>query len=222
MKIAIVGGQSRADFLIGLLLKKANKLLVINNEKHYCEYLAATHHIPVHFGDGSKMFVLDEAGVYGYDILIALTDNDADNLNICQLATRIFGIKRSVCTVSNPKNVELFKKLGVHTVISATYMLAQFIEQVSTVESLTSSLRLADNRVILSEIAVEATHPIVNKKIADIGFPKGVIISCLVRGIDIMVPNGQTVIMINDKLLIISSPQNQQAAITSVTGVNLK
>lgn len=222
MKIAIVGGQTRADFLIGLLLKKANQLLVINNEKNYCEYLAATHRIPVHFGDGTKLFVLDEAGVYGYDILIALTDNDADNLNICQMATRLFGVKRSVCTVSNPKNVELFKKLGVNTVISATYMLAQFIEQVSTVESLTSSLALADNRVILSEIAVESTHPVVNKKIADIGFPKGVIISCLVRDLEVLVPDGQTVIMSNDKLLIISSPQNQQAAIASVTGVRAK
>lgn len=222
MKIAIVGGQNRADFLIGMLLRKSNKLLVVNNDKGYCEYLAGKYGIPVYLGDGTKVFVLDEAGVYGYDILIALTDNDADNLNICQMATRIFNIKRSVCTVSNPKNVELFKKLGVNTVISATYMLAQFIEQVSTVDSLTNSLALVDNKVLLSEVAIEADYPVVNKKVMDIHFPKGVIISCLVRNFDVLVPDGTTIILKGDKLIVISSPQNQEAAIKAIAGGRIK
>lgn len=219
MKIVIIDGEKRADFLVGLLLKKTRELLVINSDREYCKYLAETHGIPVYFGDGSKKFVLDEAGIQDSDILIALTDSDADNLNICQTATRSFGVKRTVCTVSNPKHVELFKLLGVNTVISATYMLAQFIEQASTVESLTNSLAIADNKVLLSEVIVEDDYPVAGKKIADIGFPEGVIISCLIRNFEVVVPNGQTVILHKDTLLLVSSAQNQKKAIAAVTGV---
>lgn len=217
MKIVIVGGRNEADFLIGLFLKKSNKLIVINEDEKYCTYLSGTHGIPVFLGDATKQYVLSDAHIDNYDILIALTDNDADNLNICQTSKRIFRIKRVVCTVSNPKNVEIFKKLGVNTVISATYMLAQFIEQASTVENLTNTLSIADNKVLLSEVPVEYTYPVVGKKVMDIGFPKGVIISCIIRNLEVLIPNGQTTIESNDKLLIISSPQNQEIAISTVT-----
>lgn len=219
MKIAIVGGRTKADFLIEMLLKKNNQLIVINNDRRYCEYMAERYGIGVYFGDGSKQFVLDEAGIHGFDILIALTESDADNFNICQTAKRIFAVNKAVCTVANPKNVEVFKKLGINTVISATYMLAQFIEQVSTVEKLSNSLSLADNKIILSEVAVELDNCIVGKKIIEVGFPAGVIISCLIRDLEVIIPNGQTIILANDKLLIVSSPQNQERAINIVTEV---
>ncbi len=218
MKIAIVGGQNEADFLIGMLLKKSNMLLVINNDEKYCNYLATQHSIPIFNGDGSKQYVLDEARVHNFDILIALTDSDSDNLFICQSAKRMFGVKRAVCVVSNPKNVEVFKKLGVNTVISATYLVAQFIEQASTVEKLINTLSIADNKVLLSELTVEENYPVIGKKLFQIKFPQGVIVSCVIRNLEVLVPNGQTEIMTADKLLIISSPQNQNKALSVITG----
>lgn len=218
MKIAIIGGRNEADFLIGMLLKKSNKLLVINDDEKYCSYLASQHQIPIYNGDGSKQYVLEDARVHKYDILIALTDNDSDNLFICQAAKRMFGVKRAVCIVSNPKNVEVFKKLGVNTVISATYLVAQFIEQASTVEKLTNTLSIADNKVLLSEVNVEENYPIVGKKLFQVKFPQGVIISCVIRNLEVLVPNGQTEILVSDKLLIISSPDNQNKALSVVTG----
>ena len=47
------------------------------------------------------------------DIVIALREKDADNLEICQMAKRLFAVKKTVCTVRNPKNVEIFELLGV-------------------------------------------------------------------------------------------------------------
>lgn len=220
MKIALIGGRNKADFLVGLLLRKNNKVVVVNTDEKYCEYLSAKHAVTVYCGDGCKNYVLEDAQIDNFDILIALTDSDADNLWICQTAKKIFNVKRAVCTVSNPKNVEIFKSLGVNTVISATYMLAQFIEQASTVENLVKTLSIADNQVLISEVLVESAYPIVGKKVFEIKFPPNVIISCLIRNVDVIIPNGQTVILTHDKLLIISAPQNQQEAIFAVTGVS--
>ncbi|MEM1485764.1 NAD-binding protein [Oscillospiraceae bacterium PP1C4] len=148
MKIVIAGGQNEVDFLIGSLLEKKHKLVVINQDKAYCEYLAETHQITIINGDPCKQYVLDDAGIKGSDILIALTPNDADNLAICQTAKRIYGVKKVVCTVFSPKNVEVFKKLGVNTVISASNMLACYIEQAFTAESLRKTLSIENEQVI--------------------------------------------------------------------------
>lgn len=220
MKIVIAGGKNEADFLIRSLLDKKHSLIVINDDEKYCSYLSQTHRIPIVFGDPCKQYVLSDAGISDYDILIALKSDDADNLAICQSAKRIFGIKKAVCTVSNPKNVDVFKKLGVNTVISSAYMVANFIESASTIESLIKTLSIDDEKVILSEFLVGQSYPIVNKKIIDISFPKGIIISCIIRGNDVIVPNGQTIILLNDKLIIISSLQNQEIAVKIIAGGN--
>ncbi len=218
MKIVIAGGRNKADFLIRSLLRKNHKLIVINDDDTYCEYLAQTHDIPIVYGDACKNYVLREAKIQGADIIIALRPDDADNLAICQVAKRIFGVKKAVCIVSNPKNVEIFKKLGVNTAISATYLVANMVEQASTIGNFIKTLSIEDEKVILTEMLVDENFPVTNQKIMDISFPTDAIISCIIRGDDILVPNGQTVIFKNDKLLIISSPQNQDVAIRAVSG----
>lgn len=220
MKIVIVGGSNEADFLISSLLNKNHKLLVINNDEKYCNYLAVTHNIAIVNGDPCKHYVLDDAHIYNYDILIALEAQDADNLAICQAAKRIYGIKKAVCTVSNPKNVQVFKKLGVNTVISSAYMVANMIEQATSLENLIKTLSFEDEKIILSEILVDRSFPVVQKQIMNIDLPQGIIISCIFRGNDMIVPNGQTVLLIGDKLIILSSPMNQEAAIKAISGRN--
>ena len=87
--------------------------------------------MPVVCGDATKRYVLDDADIEGSDLIIALSDSDADNLVICQMAQRYFDIERQVCTVSDPRNVVVFKKLGISSVISATYTVARLIEEAS-------------------------------------------------------------------------------------------
>ena len=70
MRIVVAGGRTQADFLIGTLAKKKHKLIVINDDQQYCDYLASTHKIPVVYGDPSKYFVLEEAGIRDFDVII--------------------------------------------------------------------------------------------------------------------------------------------------------
>ncbi|RFZ78329.1 TrkA family potassium uptake protein [Lacrimispora amygdalina] len=132
MKIAVAGGRDEADFLTGLLLKNKHRLIVINDDRGYCEHLAAKYDkVSVINGDPGSEEILSDAGIRGFDIIIALSGKDADNLEICQMAKRLFSVKKTLCTVRNPRNVEIFKALGVDQVISAAYILAQYIQQPS-------------------------------------------------------------------------------------------
>ena len=131
MHILIAGGRSRTDYLVESLLENGNDVVVVNSDRAWCERLSSRHNVPVICGDATKRYVLDDADVEGFDIVIALTNSDADNLVICQMAQHYFGIERQVCTVYDPRNISLFKKLGISSVISATYLVAKLIEETS-------------------------------------------------------------------------------------------
>lgn len=131
MRVAIAGGRSRTDFLVESLVVDGNEVVVINGDRTWCEHMSARHGVPVVCGDATKRYVLDDADIEGFDLVIALSDSDADNLVICQMSQRYFDIERQVCTVSDPRNVVVFKKLGVSSVISATYTVARLIEEAS-------------------------------------------------------------------------------------------
>lgn len=131
MRVVIAGGRSRTDFLVESLVGGGNEVVVINGDRTWCEHMSSRHGVPVVCGDATKRYVLDDADIEGSDLIIALSDSDADNLVICQMAQRYFDIERQVCTVSDPRNVVVFKKLGISSVISATYTVARLIEEAS-------------------------------------------------------------------------------------------
>lgn len=218
MKIVIAGGDSKADFIIKMLRDDRHKVVAINEEKSYCEYLATVHNIPIIYGDPCKKHILDNADIKNFDVMIALKNSDADNLEICQMASKLYNIKKTVCVVSNPHNVEIFKTLGVNSPISATYVVANLIEQASTLDVFMKSLDLEDEKVIVTELIIEPDFPVANKKIMDIELPKNVIIGSIIREGKMIIPNGSTQILFEDKLIIISSKEDQLKAINAIGG----
>lgn len=219
MKIVIAGGKDEADFLTGLLLMGKHKLIAINGDMNYCEHLASIHDgLSVIYGDPCKEYVMEDAGIRGYDIMIALSEKDADNLEICQMAKRLFAVKKTVCTVRNPKNVEVFELLGVDRAISSTYMLAHYIEQASVVEDLVRVMPLENQKVLINEIKVKSDCPSVDKKIEEMQLPSSTIISCIVRETEVIVPNGQSKIMAGDRLVVMTTPQSQKEALMEILG----
>lgn len=143
---------------------------------------------------------------------------DADNLAICQTAKRLYRVKKTVAVVGNPKSVDIFKKLGINTAISATYMVAGFIEQMSVVENLVNCLPLDQGNLVINELMIGKNSPVAGKKLYEIELGDGVIICCIVRSSQIIVPKGQTAIQVNDKILVLSTPETQNEAILQIMG----
>lgn len=218
MKIAIVGGGKKVDFLANSLLKKGHELTIINDSEPDSKSFARSHEARVVCGDGSKPFILKDANIAGFDLMIALTPKDADNLVICQLAKKVFGIKRAFSVVSNPVNVEVFRMLGINTVVSATYILAVTIEQMAFVDQLSNSLPLENGKVQLLEITVPKESAAGGKQISELNFPEEAIIGCIIRGGRMIIPNGRTELRTGDKLIILTSSDSQTRVLHSIVG----
>lgn len=217
MKIVIADGGHAADYIVKAFHKRGNKLIVINPHRETANYLAQSNHIPVVYGAPSKIDILEEANIKDCDLFITLGFNDTNNYVACQLAKKLFGAKKCICTVSNPKYVDLYRSLGVDSVVSSTYLLASSIVSESSLESLSKTMSFEGDKIIMSEVVIHEHYGIANKMIMDINFPKTGTISCIYRKPNVIIPNGRVVILPGDKLFIVSSKKDQKNIIAFVS-----
>lgn len=209
MKIVLAGGHAETDFLVRMFSRSRHSLVVINADRDFCDFLCSAHGISVIQGDPTKAFVLDDAGITGADIVIALTPRDADNLVICQTAKRLFGVKRTIAVVSDPKNAGIFQKLGVNNAISASHLIAQTIERISIIEDLVRSVSLEDEKIVITEMKVGEGAVIAGKMLKDLGSTETFNISCIFRDPEVIIPKGSTEIHTGDRLLLVSASADQ-------------
>ncbi len=210
MIIAIANGNLEAAYVIDLFNSRKNKLIVINSSSDVAAYLMKKKHISVTVGNPWRDHILEEAGIRDADLFVSLCDHDADNYASCLLAKKVFHVKKCICLVQNPANVELYKRLGIDSVISSTYLLAQTIKNESSVDSLIKSLSLDNDRVSVLEATVSAKHRIANKRLMDIDFPKYASIAYIVRNYGFIIPTGQVVIRPKDYLVIACAKENEE------------
>lgn len=218
MNVVIVGRGKKLDFLIEALLKKKNKITIINDVESECKEIARRHDVQTVHGDGSKPFILADAGIGDAHLIIALTLADANNLVICQLAKKMFGVKRAFATVNNPKNVDIFHKLGVDTAVSATRFMAEMIEQMASVSEIVNYLPMENGAIQLMELMIKTGHPGCDKQLLHLSFPKNAIIGAIMRKNTAIIPNGNTQIEAGDKLIILVTKESRKHVLKALTG----
>lgn len=211
MKITIANGGHEADYIIKMFQRRRSDVIVINSDQTLCNYLSASNKIEVINGSPTKKYDLTLAKINNSDIFIALSNDDIENYVACKMAKRLFDVNKTIAIVRNPKNVEVFKELGVDAVICGTYLLAESIKSESSFEELINVLTLEEDKILLTEIVVKENDFIVNKMLGDVRFPSTANFCCVYRKPNVIIPNGKTIIKAKDKVLLVTTPSNQKA-----------
>lgn len=218
MNIIVVGGGKKVRFLAKSFFSKGYDVTVINNDAEFCKELARKYNIKIVNGDGTKSYILKDAGAASSDVVIALTPKDQDNLVICQLSSMVFGVAKTFSVVNDPRNIEIFKKLGVNTIISTASMISSLIEQKVFVDQITNLIPLEEGKVAVMELEVERDYPIANKSLKNADIPDKAIIGCIIREGSPIIPKGETMMQPQDKLIVLSLPSVQSEVLAAITG----
>lgn len=210
MNIIIVGEGKEVHFLIKSFISKGHNITLIINNKEMCKKFAKEYEeIDIVYGDATKPAILEDAGTVYSDIIIALTPHDPDNLMICQMAKELYGVSRTFAVVNDPKNVEIFKKLGLDTIISTVNIISSMIEQKVSIEEITNLISLDEEKLSIFEMKIVKNSPVIGKMLSEINIPNSAIIGCIIREGEAVIPRGETKICFDDKLIILSLPSEQ-------------
>lgn len=216
--ILLIGGFHKAKFLALSLLQKGYRVTVINNDYHSCQILAEIHSLEVIHGDGTKPYVLEEAGAAGMSIAIAMTPNDEDNLVVSEICKKKFRIRKTVALVGDPKKTDFFYRVGIDSVVCAINAIVGIIEQQAFINEMAMRIPLGQGRVSIVEVYINHCSPVADKKLWEIAIPENAIIGCILRGEESMIPRGDTRILQGDILLVISSVDQEKDVIKRLTG----
>lgn len=204
-RILIIGGYHKAKSLAHSLIHKGYFVTAINKDYGDCEKLAQVSKLNVVYGDGSKTFVLDEADASRCKVAIVLTESDEANLVICQLCKKMYHIPKTVALLNDPGKTEFFYKMGIDRVVCAINMITNIMEEEAVMDEMTNMIPINEGRIQIVEIIITKNANAIGKKLWELNLPKEVIVGCVLRGDQSLIPRGDTRIMEGDILVIISS-----------------
>lgn len=212
MKIVIYGANELAC-LIATRLFEEHDIIIIDDsdeengdsfEKLDLEYIK---------GSGSNINVLESVGIKDADIFIACTENDEANIVACLTVTNMAKLK-TVCFVSKKDNVDSLSlvrgskyqnELMIDYVLWPEELMTQEIFRIITVPNAIDVENFANGKARLFEYRVVETTKFINKKIKDCSFPEETLIVGITRDDTLFIPNGDTEILLNDKVIFMGS-----------------
>lgn len=207
MKI-IIFGANEVGAMIATQFYTANDITVIDDEKNKIDTF---NKLDISFIDGnaSCIEILKQADIKKADVFIACTASDELNIVSCLTAKRI----SSVCTMcfvrkeeykeslKITKDAEFNADFYVDYVIWPEELLTQEIFRIITVAKALDVENFADGRARLLEYKIAPNSILVNSMVKNCEFPKDTLIVGINREDELFIPNGETVLHQDDKVI---------------------
>jgi trk system potassium uptake protein TrkA len=157
-------------------------------------------------GDGSDQALLVEENIHDIDVVITVTDHEETNILASLLATRM-GAKKSITKISRFSYFPIMKAIGIEQVVSPRLSaINTFLQHIRKGKVLSDISIKGEQAEIIEAIALE-TSDIVDEPLKQIAFPKGAIVTGIIRKDNIIIPTGDSVIRPDDRVIIVARRQ---------------
>ncbi len=201
-RIFIVGGGEVGFYLAERMETTGYQVKVMERDEARCAFLAEklNKSLVIH-GDGTDQDLLREENVGDTDTFIAVTNDEEANVLTSLLAKRL-GVERCIALIDKPEYISMVPTIGIDVAVSPRLSSVSSILQFVRRGKIVSVTTLLEERVEAIETIAMETSDIVDRPIRDIKFPADAIIGAVVRGENIVMPLGDTVIRPGDKVVI--------------------
>ena len=211
--VMILGGSKIAYYLAKMLTTSGNGVKIIEKDHEKCQELSESlDKVVIIEGDGAEQEILLEEGLNSLDAFVALTGMDEENILIS-----IFASSHNVPTVITKVNRNelslLASKLGLDCIVSPKKIVSDVIVRYaralensrgSNVETL---YNIMDDKAEVLEFNVRSDFKQVNIPLRDLKLKPNILIAGIIRERKPIIPNGDDMIMKNDKVIIVTSEQ---------------
>lgn len=218
MHILIVGAGKVGYFLAKRLCQGKHRISIIEKDESTCEQIAKELEVLMINGDGCEPRILEEAGIERADVVAAVTGDDEDNLIICQLAKERFNIQRTVGRVNNPDNEHTFAELGIDVPVDSTKIIAKVIEEEVSFSDIVNLMSFKRGKLAIVRVDLPKDSPAINKEVKDIELPPDSVLVSLVRGEEVIVPKGNTVLLPGDDVIALTLIGNEPQLLNLLAG----
>jgi trk system potassium uptake protein TrkA len=148
---------------------------------------------------------------------VAVTEEHETNLVAGLLAKRL-GAGRAVVMVDNPELVRLVGGLDIDAIISPRVLVVGIALQHILGDRVRSVAQLLEDRIEILEAEVREGSALTKGTLAEAKLPRGVLVAAVSRGGQLFVPRGSDGAEAGDRVLIITTAENEPAVAKFLEG----
>ena len=219
-KILIIGGGNIGLNLAKLLEKNFEaRVKIIEKNKQTAENIATelSSSIVIH-GDALDEEILKEANIEDSETVLALTNDDENNIMVCVLAEKTGMQKRTIAIVNKSNYSLLQKSLNIDDLVDPRMTTVSRIMEHVHKGTIRTVYSLLDGTYEFIEAKILEKSELLNKSIKDYNLPEDIRIGAVVRKENVIIPRSNFIFE-KDDLVVFLAKREQLKEIESIFSV---
>lgn len=208
----IIGGGTICFYLAKILLESNIRVTIIDKDPQRCKMLS--DELPeanVICGDAANQNVLLEEGIENCESFVSLTGMDEENIFLSLYARRASKKDVKLITKINRINYDdIIGDMNLGSILNPQHIVAEYI--VRYVRAMENSIgsnvetlyNIIEGKAEALEFLIQAGSPVIGIPLSRLPLKKGVLIACIYRNRQVIIPNGQTMIEVDDRVIIVT------------------
>lgn len=205
-RVMILGGGN-----VGLLLAKALEARgiapkIVEPDEERCQFLASEldKSIVLKWDLSPYEELMEEEHVRDMDVFMALSEDEEKNILFALLA-KTMGAKRVIAAVHRISLIPMAYRTGVDVVVSSSLLAVNRILQYIRKGKVLNVAVLPEEQAEVIETVAMETSDLVKRPLKDLHLPPGTLVGAILRGDEVIIPRGDTLIQPGDKVTMVTS-----------------
>ncbi len=211
--VFVIGGSAIATYLCEELARNGYQVTLVEKDLEKCEKLSEMlPNVTIIHGDGSDQEMLTEEGFNETDAVVCLTGLDEENIIISMYAYKQH-IGKIVTKIDKVSLVGLMESIRMASVISPKDITSSRIIRYVRAKNNSRSgnvitlHKLLNNMVEVIEFEAKATSNAIDIPLRDMRLKEKVLIASIIRGKEVIIPNGNDKILAGDNVIVVTTTQ---------------
>ena len=211
--VMIIGGGRITYYLAKMLLNLNVQVKIVEHNEQRCKELCELlpKSLIIH-GDGTNQDLLLEEGIDSTDAFVTLTGFDEENIILSMYASAR-KVGKVITKVNRDSLIDLIEMAGLDSIISPKNITANQI--VRFVRALRNSLgsnvttlhKMVGGSIEALEFSAHENSPVIGTPLKELKLQPNILIACISRGTDIIIPGGGDQILPNDNVIVITGSE---------------
>jgi len=224
MKVIVCGAGQVGYHIARTLAAEDNDVTIIDHDQEVVEKATNALDVKGVTGHASHPDILEQAGVAGAELLVAVTHADEVNMIACQVAHSLFEVPTKIARIRSQSYLkpiwsELFSRdhLPIDVIISPEIEVARAISRRLQVPGAFDMIPLADDRVRLIGVRCGPETPVIDTPLRQVDalFPDlNVIVVGIVRNGRAFVPSDEDSMLAGDEVYFIAETAHVERTMT--------
>ncbi len=212
MRILIAGAGTIGFHLTSALAREGLDIIIIDPNANRLSRLENNVDCQIITASATSPQVLEDAQIRQVDMVIAVTDSDAINITICQLAA-FYGVKRKLARIRSP---ELSSNtcpvpsshFGIDHIISPEGLTVDYLTKLVKCPGSREAVDFEDGLVSIRAYLVSEECELAGKNLINIRqhIHGDFLVAAIRRGGRTIIPDGQEVLRIGDTVYLVCAP----------------